>query len=235
VEDRLPDPTVRFVNGVVGNQAVDVFLNEDRTVADLGYTFATADFQRIDFIRESEDAYDVTVKPAGDVEELDRIANSFAKDTHTIVLAYGLKDFGADFEKRPQIALIPTSRVRPIGEKALILVVNDLARPEGVQNEAIDFQSVDPTDPNSEDNPLFKKANIGYGTYSATANDVLIDSGTRTFQVRQSGSDAVEVYAEREFNFEAGKVYLALVAGQVENTTPGLAPQIVFIPLSTIR
>lgn len=234
-EDRLPDPNVRFVNSVVSTQNLDFFLNTDRAAPNLPYTTATPDFQRIDFIRESDDAYDITITPAGDVEELDRLATSFAKDTNTLILAYGLLNYGADLEKRPQVLLVQTPRVRPIGDKSLVMVVNALARPTGVENEAINFQSVDPSDPNSEDNPQFRKSNIGFGTYSADANDLLIDSGTRTFQARQAGSDAIEVYASREFTFEPGRVYLALVTGQVENTTAGLAPQIVFIEISTLR
>lgn len=226
----LPEPTVRFFNVMMGASGVDFYLNDEIEVNNLGYLGSTPSFKSIRFITEEDGAYDVSVNEAGTANELERDYNFFQRDTDTIVIAYGKADAGAEPDKRALQMISAVSR-KPASGQARLYIFNAMLREDGVENSPIDIQTYDPNDPTSQQNPQFQKKNIAYGTFSSDGNVLDIEPGTKTLQVRQSDSDAIEIYTQREFVLERGKLYLAIVSGQVGSADPAFAPTLTLIPI----
>ena len=228
----LPDPTVRFFNAGADNVSLDFFVNDVLKAGGVGYTASSADFVSYPFLTEEEGAYEISINRAGSAEELERDYIVLNRDQHYLFIAYGLADPGTELDKRMLVASFVINRTRPIGNKSRFVIFNSLVRETGVDNTSIDFQSFDPSNPASGDNPQFKTSDVTYAEFDPSKNILEIDSGSKTFQVRQNGSDSTLVYAQATNTFEPGKIYLALVSGKVDSVDPALRPKLQFIELS---
>ncbi|MBS1705948.1 MAG: DUF4397 domain-containing protein [Armatimonadetes bacterium] len=232
--DQLADPTVRFFNASPDTTGLKFFYNNEQLASNLNYFESTPDFQSVDFVLEEDGAIDFSVSDAGTGEELQRDNQVFNRDTHTLIVAIGKQNPGLEFAKGLQQLLIPVDR-RPVQGKSRLYILNALVQGQDIENRPITFRTVDPADPLTNNTALFSKSNLEYGAFNANASVLDIDSGTRTFQARASDVDAVVVFAQKTFVFESGKIYFALVGGQMDATATDRQPKIEFFPLSSIN
>lgn len=227
----LPEPLVRFFNLVPDAGLVDYWLNDETRFAGIDYLGATSGFVETKFIPAEDGGYDISVGPNSGGEEYDRISQQLEKNTSTLFLAFGLKNFGPDDSKRIQALAFVVDRTRPNGAKARLLVLNALHQAVGIENKQVDFQTFDPNDPTSILNPLFKLANLNYGELDANVHTLTIDSGNWTFRAQEAQADSINVYAQRNVTLDAGKIYLAVISGVVDEAGD-LAPKITFIEIA---
>lgn len=223
------DPDVKFVNALSDGASVDFYINDSLQYAGVAAGTSITGFKTYEFVSEGDGGYDVSVNVAGNSNDLERDVQVFGQNSHTIGLLFGLSDPAADQDKRAQQDFFTVDRRSPNGLKSRLLIYNALQQDNGVENQAINFQSFDPSDPASETNPQYRRSNLSYGMFDAGANALDIDAGTFTFQARQSGTDGLEVFASSTRAFVAGKTYLAVVRGQVGSATN--APTINFIEI----
>ena len=227
----LPDPVIRFINASP-DSTLDAKLNEVAHATAVPYLSATAGFSTIKFIEEVDGGYDCTVIVPGTENEV-RDAQIFTRDLSYLWIAFGLNNNNNEQTKRLDQVFFAINREAPIGSKSHLIIFNALAEKDGQENSPIDFQSYDPANPASGDNPQYQKQALVFGAYDSNKSNIDIDSGTQTFQARQNGSDAALVYAQSTFNFVPGKIYLALVSGKVGDSDPAKQPKITFIELAT--
>ncbi len=225
----LPDPDVRFVNGVPDAIGLDFLLNEEIVGNNIAYLSATPDFEAIEFISAQDDGYDIGIRRTGQLADLDLFSNVFERDTNSLIVAIGLQDPLSEPDKRARLLLFSVERTAPTGNRSRILFLNGFLRSPGFVTPNVTYQSIIPGDPSSVDNPQFQSQNVQYGELRT----LTIDSGTRTFIVRRADTDALVQYASAEFTFEPGKIYLAMMTGREANPDVNLQPRIQYIELST--
>jgi len=229
---QLPDPTVKYVNAVSDSSSLDFYVDDALQLAALAAGTATPGFRIYTYRSDADGGYDFSVNLAGSTTDLARDYRVFQRNTHTIDVVYGLTDPAADQDKAIQQAVFTLDRKAPNGNKSRLVIFNALNQAAGVENQPINFQSYDPTNPASDSNPQFHRSNLGYGGFDSTANVLDIDAGSFTFQARQSGVDGTEVYASSTQNFVAGRTYLVLVRGQVGSATQ--APVINYVDIESL-
>lgn len=230
--DRLPAPTVRFLNAVPDSTAGLTFSVDNVVKASgIGFRGSSADFEKIGTTTEEDGATDISVSDSGSGLEYDRFNDVFSNDTDTLIIAYGKVNSLTESEKTLLITRFNLSR-RVVQGKARLFIFNAYLPAVGVDTRQINFQSADPSDPLSAKKPQFITSNINYGVVESQ-NLLDIDPGTRLMQARDSASDAVTVVCSKTFTFEANKIYVALVSGQVDASDPAKQPTIEFIPIST--
>ncbi|MCE9559466.1 MAG: hypothetical protein K8R88_10990 [Armatimonadetes bacterium] len=227
----LPDPVIRFINASP-DSTLDAKLNEVAHATAVPYLSSTAGFTTVKFIEEADGGFDCTVIVPGTENEV-RDAQLFTRDLSYLWIAFGLNNNNNEQTKRLDQVFFAINREAPIGSKSHLIIFNALAERDGQENSPIDFQSYDPANPASADNPQYQKQALVFGAYDSTKSNLDIDSGTRTFQARQNGSDAALVYAEGTFTFVPGKIYVALVSGKVNDVDPAKRPKITFIEIAT--
>jgi hypothetical protein len=229
------DPAVRFVNVSPDAAALAFFLNDEAHARDLAYGASTPAFVRVEHISDEDDGYDVSVAPSAGGEEYDRVAASLARDTNTVVVAFGLADPGTEFLKRLQIGFVPVPTQPPIGERARLLVFNGMVRTAGSEPVALTLQTIDPDDPFSQDNPQFIIRDLGFGEFSPGANTLEVDSGELTFQVRRADVDGVNVVTQSPATLRGGATYLALIIGQEDAVDPARRPELRMVEVVPIN
>lgn len=222
-----PDPVIRFVNASPTAQNLDFVLNEDRIAANVPYLGSMPDFREFEFRSDNEGGYDFAVRVAGGILDLDVQNQAFARDTNNLIVSIGLPNPGGEFQKRTQILPFSISRVRPVGNRSILIILNALVRSTGVETPPITFQSIIPGDPTSIDNPQFREENINYGSIG----NLVVDSGNRTFIARRGETDALFQFAQATFNLAPGGIYLVVIGGQEGNATPALQPSLRFIEI----
>lgn len=211
-----PDPLVRFFNGSPDSVALDLLFDdskENKTVrigSAVPYAAAAPNFVEV-----RNGSNDLILKENGDPFELWAQVIDAQLDRSYLVVAFGLANFGTEFEKRARFITFDIDRTAPNGNKARIYVFHAFNRAAGLDTPAIDFQT-------PGENPLFRVQDIPYGT----PKELTVDSGTHTLQARNKGTEFV--YVQRTVTLAAGKIYLALVSG-VEDGVGALAPRIEFI------
>lgn len=233
----LPDPELRFLNLtippvgvtpgtdggldiVISSQTNDNALRSDG----IAYGAMTPNFQEIRFLTEEDGAYDTSIRRAGQLGELDREYSPFQRNTDTLVLGMGLQDAGGESRKRARVLFIQVNRTAPTGN-CRIYFLNAFLRSAGLDIPSVTLQNIDLGDPNSIENPSFKIQNV---EYAAVKNEV-ISPGNNTLIVRRNfevGTGALVEYARTNFNFEAGKVYFAVISGQEANPIAAWQPKL---------
>jgi len=229
--DRLPDPTVRFFNASPDSAGLTFKINDDSRAANLEYFQSSPDFAAIPFVNDEDGAIDYSISNAADDVELERDNAFFDRDKNFLIVAFGKVNPGVEFEKGLQQVVMEIDR-RPVQGKARLFILNAYVNSQGSDNRQINFQTVDPTNPNSTQRPQFNRNNLVYGAFRTDSSVLDIDPGTRTFQARAADSDGVVILAQKTFVFEANTLYFALVTGQADATDPARQPKIEFFPLS---
>ena len=209
---RLPNPTVRFINGSPDSAALNFFIDDEVKGLAVPYLGSSPGFSSF-----SSGERDVRLIENGAVEELSSEAFTFGLDRHYVSVAAGLVNYGTENLKRVRSLTFEVDRTLPNGNKARIYVVHAYHRTAGLETPAIDFQS-------PGDNPLFRLQDIAF----AGQKSMIVDSGTQTFEVRRAGTENVLVSASTALN--AGGIYVALVSG-IEDAPGAQAPSLTFLEL----
>ncbi len=215
-------PTLIFVNASADTAALDLWLNESALATDFVYLDTNADFVTFKFISESEGAYDVLMQDSGTEEIYDSQNLVFLRDTHTVIVALGLQDFGTEFLKRLRTVFVEIDRTAPNGNKAKLFVVHAFVRETGFATPEIVFQ-------NPGENPQFFTPGIAFGSFE----EITVDSGTMDWVVKREGSTGTVVYASKTESLNSGSIYLVVVSGIENDALPANQPSINFIELST--
>lgn len=240
----LPDPEIRFLNITlppVGSTpgtdpGLDIVLssqNNPEAVRRNGILFGemSPNFQEIDFIEESDGAYDTSIRKSGQIGEFDREYSPFQKNTDTLIMGMGLQDSGGENRKRARVLFVQIDRKAPTGN-CRIYFLNAFLRSPGLDTPSVTLQNIDLGDPNSIENPSFKIQNVEYAALKSES----LPPGPLTLIVRRNfdaGSGALVEYARTNFNFEAGKVYFAVITGQEANPIAAWQPSIKIYEMPT--
>jgi hypothetical protein len=145
------------------------------------------------------------------------VTDTFVNNADYAIVALGEENYGTENLKRAQVLVVPINRSAPNGSKAQLYIVNAYEELAGFPTPSIDFT-------NPGQNPTFSATGIA----PATSTSLLVNSGSETFLVRQTGSQGNIV--EQTFNLTNGGIYLAIVSG-IDADTGARAPQIQMIPL----
>lgn len=213
---------IAYINASPDASILDFRMNNTVRGDDVPYGTAT------DFESLNPADYDVAVETPDNENVLWSEARTFAADTDNVVVSVGLRTPPSDDTQTPPVVETPKrlviagttiNRSKPTGNRARLIILHALVRKAGFPTPAIDFR-------NPGDTPVVNQGGINYASQST----VDVDSGSQTFQVRQSGTE--QVFVERTFTLAPGKVYYALVSG-LEGGLGNLAPEIRLIDLPT--
>lgn len=217
------DPTVYFVDASTDAGLVDFLLNGLFQETALDYLDTSTDFSAIPYISDASGAYDMIVQENGTGTDLDAENRVFNKDTHSIILAIGLKNFIVGEElKRIRMITFAMNREAPTGNKARLYIVHAFVREVGQATPAIKFQ-------NAGDNPQFFTSNIDFGE----AAELTVDSGTMDWWAKRADATGDVVYASATQLLDPASVYLVLVSGVENDPDVDKQPKLTFIKLST--
>ena len=217
-----PDPLVMFINASSDTPGVDFYLNDDLKARNVAYLTTSGGFQEIEFLPTSEGGYDVTAYPTGSTEEFDRQVQAFDRDTSSLIIAYGLRNFGSTPFNRAIQQALRIDRTRPVASKAKIIVFNGCLRSLGNLPPDLTIQT-------PGDNPLISIDTITFGA----TKELVVDAGTYVWQARRSDSDPEDFYAQTTASVGAGKIYFGVVSGVQGTTSSGQAPRITFFEIPT--
>ena len=210
----LPDPNYRFIN-LCPDANLDLLVNDDIEFTNVGFLDATTTFKSV-----KSELKDFTIQETGSTVALDSQATTLTGNTDSLVLAYGLKDFGAENEKRLRFSFQQINRVMPNGSKARVYAMNAFNRDTGNQNFSVIFKN-----PGTLSSINFASVALGGVTMQE------IDAGPQTL-VAQRENTETEVATVTK-TFEAGKIYLMALTG-TESGTGTQAPTINFIEIPTL-
>ena len=230
----LPDPTIKFVNVCPTTTNLAFDLNLDVMAASVPYATASGEFTDIDFKSEFEGGYDVILRTAGGVSQLDNLFQVYNRDTHNVVVSYGLVNPAGELSKRAQLITFPVDRSAPTGNRSRLIVLNAYVRATGFETPAMDFQSFIPGDASSIENPQYKLTGIEFGSANISAQSITVDSGSRSFLARRNEVTGLEEFARlQNFTLNPGRIYLVILTGQEGNATPSLLPALKVFELTT--
>ncbi|MCW5940783.1 MAG: DUF4397 domain-containing protein [Fimbriimonadaceae bacterium] len=217
-----PDPLVRFFNGSPDSVALDLLFDDskDNRTVRIGSAVPYASAGP-NFVEVRNGSHDLILKETADPFELWAQVIDAQLDKSYLAVAFGLANYGAEYEKRSRFVTFEVDRTAPNGNKARLYVFHAFNRGTGLDTPAIDFQT-------PGENPLFRVQDVAYGS----PKELTVDSGTHTFQARNKGTEFV--YVQRTVTVGAGKIYLVLVSG-VEDGAGALAPRIELIEVQPRR
>lgn len=207
----LPDPAVRYIN-LSPDVTLDYFTNDDSRATNLAFGQSSANFTSF-----SPDQLDVSTRESGSSIELTNDLFTFQSDTNTLVISYGLNNFGTENQKRLQTTFLTVDRKVPNGTKARIIAFNAFLRGTGDGNVSVGFK-------NSLTNPSIAFAPSTFGT--STIKE--LDAGPVTLYAQREGTDSEITNVTK--TLEPGKIYLMYIGG-IEGTTGVTAPAIQFIEI----
>ncbi|MFW5697704.1 MAG: hypothetical protein ACOCX1_04005 [Fimbriimonadaceae bacterium] len=221
----LPDPTIRFINGSPDVGAIDFYLNNDIVGNSFDYLDDNSRFLTVDFPDEFlEQSWDLIAQEANGVREFDAVATEFERNTHSMVVLFGLEDpLVSELEKRARLEIVEVDRLEPVGNRARLVIFHGFNREEGKQTPAIDFK-------NPGDNPLFAAENIAYGESQVLS----VEAGTNTWNVERSDAEGDVIYTSEELTLEGGHIYFVLVSGLENAADPALGPTITLYEIATL-
>lgn len=211
----LPDPTIRFFNGISDSALINFLLDDDIVGPQIAYLGSTPDFAS-----EEAKERDLRIQVDGTSVDLWAEVVTLAKDKHYLVSAFGLLNFGNETLKRARFVGIEVDRNAPSGTRARLLVFHGYNRRAGLDTPNIDFQT-------PGDNPQFKVSDIAY----TSAKPLEVDAGNQTFEARRNGTETILV--SQNVTLGGGKIYAAYVLG-VEDEVGASAPRIEFVELSPL-
>lgn len=207
----LPDPNYRFIN-LCPDASLDLLVNDDTEFANVAFMQDPTDFKSV-----KSEIKDFSIEENGSTVIIDSQTNTLAGNTDTLVLAYGLNNFGTEPEKRLRIGFQQINRIAPNGTKSRVYAMNAFNRDLGNQNYSVVFKN-----PGTLATITFSAVALGGVTMQE------IDAGPTTL-VAQRENTETEVASVTK-TFEAGKIYLMVLTG-TESGTGALAPTINFIEI----
>lgn len=204
-----PDPLVQFFNCSPDSVPLTFGFDDDIVANGLGYLGSTPGFA--ERIPGEQDVYALPTA-GGDIIWSE--VTSLERDKSYIILAYGLQNFGTETEKRLRIAILTTNRTAP-NNSARIIILHAYNRKPGFDTPLVDFQ-------NPGQNPQYKQEGITFGNRV----ELTVNAGSYTFVARRTNTED-EITPQVTKNFEAGKIYFAVISG-IEEGAGALAPKISF-------
>ncbi len=215
------DPKVIFITASPDGGSLQFRMDDEIAADALAYLASSGDFVEHEFKGADVDGYDVSLHDAGSTFEFERQAIVFAEDTDSVVLAHGIRNFGVGEElKRLRFFSFTVDRSAPVGNKARLFVVHAIERSPGLLTPAVKLQ-------NASTNPQFATGDIAPGGMSS----ILVDSGTGTWFVRRSGTQAD--FVSQALTLDPGSVYVVLMSGIEADADVARQPKITLIKLTT--
>lgn len=218
-----PDPTVYFIDASVDAGLLDFLLNGTPRETGMAYLDTSTDFSDLAFLSDDEGGYDLVVQENGTGLDLDAENRVFAPDTHSVIVALGLKNFAVGEElKRLRMTVLTVDRNAPTGNKARLYIVHAFVREAGQATPQIKFQ-------NAGTNPQFFTGGIDFG---GTAS-IVVDSGTMDWWAKREDATGDVVYASATQTLDPSSVYVVLVSGLENDPDVADQPKLTFIKLTT--
>ena len=196
----LPNPNFRVIN-LAPTVAVDFYVNDSAVVSNVAAGATTTTFSST----ESEEK-DFSINENGSNVVIDSQARTLNKDSDHLALAFGLKDFGTENQKRLRFDFFPVNRIVPNGNKARVYAFNSLVRTTGEDSYAVTFK-------NPGTNPTISFGAIDFGQITSSE----IDAGPTTLTAQRQFTETEVVTTTKDF--EAGKIYLMVFGGQEPTPT----------------
>ncbi len=191
----VPDPTIRVIN-LAPAVAVDFYINDDISVSNV----ATGDSTTL-FKDTKNEEQDYSINENGSSIVVDSQAKTLNKNTNNLAIAFGLKDFGTENQKRLRFDFFEVFRQAPNGNKARVYAFNSLIRAAGEDSYAVIFK-------NPGTNPVIQMNPVDYGQMTSAE----IDAGPTTLTAQRQFTETEVVTTTKDF--EAGKIYLMVFGGQ---------------------
>lgn len=207
----LPDPNNRFIN-LCPDANLDLLVDDTTEYSNIAFLDSTTLFKSV-----KSEVKDFGIAENGSTVLIDAISATLPGNTDTLVLAYGLNNFGSENEKRLRLSFQSVNRVAPNGSKSRVYAMNAFNRLAGNQNFAVIFKN-----PGTISTVNFPGVAFGGVTMQE------IDSGPVTL-VAQRENTETEVATVTK-TFEPGKIYLMALTGN-EGGAGAFAPTITFIEI----
>ncbi len=218
------NPTVYFVNASADAGLIDFLLNALFQETALDYLDTSTDFASIPFISDASGGYDMIIQENGTGTDLDAENRVFQKETHSVIVALGLKTVAVGEElKRIRPITMSVDRHPPTGNKARLYIVHAFVRELGQATPQIKFQ-------NAGNNPQFFTNGIEFGSAAL----LIVDSGTMDWWAKREDATADVIYAQATVTLDPSSVYVVLVSGIENDINPDRQPKLTFIKLTTI-
>ena len=208
-----PDPNFRFVN-LCSDTNLDMLIDDTTQYTNIAFLDPTTVFKTTESKLE-----DFSIQETGTTDILDSQTQAMSLNTDHLIISIGLKNFGAETEKRVRFVFQPINRALPNGSKARVYAMNTFVRSLGNQDFAVIFKN-----PGTVSTINFSP--VAFGEIAVQE----IDAGSTTL-VAQRQSTETEVATVTK-NFEAGKVYFMALTGK-ESGTGTAAPTINFFEIPT--
>lgn len=210
---KLPDPNYRFINFCT-DASLDMLIDDTTEFTNIAFLDSTTLFKTTESKIE-----DFSIEETGSTVVLDNQTQTLPTNSDNLFIAFGLKDFGTENEKRLRFLSQPINRAIPNGSKARVYGMNTYNRSVGNQNFAVIFKN-----PGTISTINFNPVNFGDVTVQE------IDAGPTTLTAQRQNTDTEVATVTK--NFEAGKVYLMALTG-IEGGTGAATPAINFIEIPT--
>lgn len=191
----LPDPNFRVINLAPG-VALDVFVNDSAVVSNVASSSTTTTFGKT----ESEEK-DFSINENGSSIVIDSQSRTLNKDSDHLLIAFGLKDFATENQKRLRFDFFQVNRLIPNGNKARVYAFNSFLRSAGEDSYAVTFK-------NPGTNPAISFNPVDFGQITSSE----IDAGPVTLTAQRQFTETEVVTTTKDF--EAGKIYLMVFGGQ---------------------
>ncbi len=208
---KLPDPNYRFINFCT-DANLDMLVNDTVQFTNIAFLDSSTLFKTT----ESK-IQDFGIEETGSTVVIDSQTQTLPTNSDNLFIAFGLKNFGTENEKRLRFLSQPINRAVPNGSKSRVYGMNTYNRSVGNQNFAVIFKN-----PGTISTINFNPVNFGDVTVQE------IDAGPTTL-VAQRQNTETEVATVTK-NFEAGKIYFMALTG-VEGGVGVKAPTINFIEI----
>lgn len=210
---KQPDPNYRFINFCT-DASLDMLIDDDIVDTNIGFLDSSTVFKTT----ESK-LQDFSIQENGSTIIIDSQSQAMSPNTENLILAYGLKNYGTENEKRLRFLFQAVNRDVPNGSKSRVYGMNTFCRDTGSQNFSVIFKN-----PGTISNINFNP--VGFGEVTMLE----IDAGPTTL-VAQRQNTETEV-ATITKTFEAGKIYVMALTG-TESGVGANAPAISFIEIPT--
>lgn len=226
------DPIGIFVNASENSGTVLFALNDEAKSGNLAGLKLSAPVQ-FPFVDAAEGGYDVSLESTDRSDVFDAESRVFDRDASTLVMAFGLRDFGTEDAKRLRIGFFGADRTAPVGNRARLIVLHAYNLRAGFQTPNINFLSADPSDPDNLDNPQFSLSDIPYGQARVITVDVdPVASNALLWVVKRNDADARLSQAVRPNPaLKAGSIYLVVVSGLEDADADTRDATVTFLPI----
>lgn len=215
------EPLVYFVNASTDAGAIDIKMDDVIAENDLAYKSFSTDFAEFEFKDDDPDGYDVSFHDGTTDAELDRRAFVFSKDTSSVVVAHGIRNFASGEDlKRLRMAAFVVNRQVVNGNRCRLIVFHGLEAGTGLFTPSVVFK-------NPGSNPQFQTQTINPGTVQV----IEVDSGNQSWEVKRSDTEGI--FVSTSSLLTPGAVYVVLISGVDGAAFPADQPSVTFIKLAT--